>query len=63
MPWGPMGVKVAVLDISLEKAETRAQAVIRSGGTALALKCDVLDAVRLRECCEAISASGGRPIC
>jgi NAD(P)-dependent dehydrogenase (short-subunit alcohol dehydrogenase family) len=58
---GAMGVKVAVLDISLEKAETRAQAVIRSGGSALALKCDVLDAVQLRECGEAISAVWAAP--
>ena len=40
---GTMGVKVAVLDISLEKAEIRAQAVTRSGGSALAFACDVLD--------------------
>jgi NAD(P)-dependent dehydrogenase (short-subunit alcohol dehydrogenase family) len=58
---GAMGVKVAVLDISLEKAETRAQAVIRSGGSALAFACDVLDSVQLRECCEAISAVWGTP--
>ena len=58
---GTMGVKVAVLDISLEKAEIRAQAVIRSGGSALAFACDVLDAVRLRECCEVISAVWGPP--
>jgi NAD(P)-dependent dehydrogenase (short-subunit alcohol dehydrogenase family) len=58
---GTMGVKVAVLDISLEKAEIRAQAITRSGGTALAFGCDVLDAVQLRECCEAISASWGPP--
>jgi len=58
---GTMGVKVAVLDISLEKAEIRAQAVTRSGGTACAFACDVLDAVRLRECCEAISAVWGPP--
>ena len=58
---GAMGVKVAVLDISLEKAEARAQAVIRSGGSALAFACDVLDAVQLRECCEAISAVWGTP--
>jgi NAD(P)-dependent dehydrogenase (short-subunit alcohol dehydrogenase family) len=58
---GAMGVKVAVLDISLEKAEARAQAVVRSGGSALASKCDVLDTVRLRECCEAISAVWGAP--
>ena len=64
-PWpmrlGAMGVKVAVLDISLEKAETRAQAVIRSGGTARAFECDVLDPAQLRECCEAISAVWGTP--
>jgi len=56
---GAMDVKVAVLDISLEKAETRAQAVIRSGGSALAFACDVLDSVQLRECCETISAVWG----
>ncbi|MCE5263079.1 MAG: SDR family oxidoreductase [Deltaproteobacteria bacterium] len=58
---GSMGVKVAVLDISLEKAEARAQAVIRSGGSALALACDVLDPVQLRDCCDAISAAWGTP--
>jgi NAD(P)-dependent dehydrogenase (short-subunit alcohol dehydrogenase family) len=58
---GAMGVKVAVLDISLEKAEARAQAVTRSGKSALAFACDVLDAVQLRECCEAISAVWGAP--
>lgn len=52
---GAMGVKVAVLDISLEKAEIRAHAVTRAGGTARAFQCDVLDAVQLRERCEAIS--------
>ena len=50
---GSMGVKVAVLDISLEKAEARAQAVIRSGGSALAFACDVLDQAQLRGCCDA----------
>jgi NAD(P)-dependent dehydrogenase (short-subunit alcohol dehydrogenase family) len=58
---GIMGVKVAILDISLEKAETRAQAVTRSGGSARAFACDVLDAVRLRECCGTISALWGTP--
>jgi NAD(P)-dependent dehydrogenase (short-subunit alcohol dehydrogenase family) len=47
---GAVGVKVAVLDINLEKAEVRAQSVIRSGGIATALQCDVLDPLRLREC-------------
>ena len=58
---GTMGVKVAVLDISLEKAEARAQAITRSGGTALAYGCDVLDAVQLRQCCDAVSAAWGPP--
>src|ERR1017187_10946752 len=58
---GTMGVKVAVLDISLEKAETRAQAITRSGGAALAIACDVLDAVQLRKSCEAIAAAWGPP--
>ena len=58
---GTMGVKVAVLDISLDKAEVRAQAITRSGGIALALGCDVLDAIQLRQCCEANSADWGPP--
>ncbi|MFA5915440.1 MAG: SDR family NAD(P)-dependent oxidoreductase, partial [Burkholderiales bacterium] len=53
---GAMGVKVAVLDISLEKAESRAQAITRCGGTALAFGCDVLDAVQLRLCRDAVCA-------
>jgi NAD(P)-dependent dehydrogenase (short-subunit alcohol dehydrogenase family) len=58
---GSMGVKVAVLDISMEKAELRAQAVMKSGGTALAFGCDVLDADQLRQCCEAVASAWGPP--
>lgn len=58
---GTMGVKVAVLDISLEKAEIRAQAITRSGGTARAYACDVLDAAQLRQCCDAVSGAWGPP--
>jgi NAD(P)-dependent dehydrogenase (short-subunit alcohol dehydrogenase family) len=58
---GAAGVKVAILDIALEKAEVRAQSVIRSGGTAAALQCDVLDPIRLRECCKAVSDLWGAP--
>jgi len=58
---GTMGVKVAVLDINLEKAEARSLAVIRSGGTAKAFRCDVLDAVQLRECYEAVRSLWGPP--
>ena len=52
---GSMGVKVAVLDIELEKAEARSVRVIQSGGTAKAFRCDVLDAAQVRECYEAVS--------
>jgi NAD(P)-dependent dehydrogenase (short-subunit alcohol dehydrogenase family) len=58
---GPMGVKVGVLDISLEKAETRSRAVVQSGGTAHAFQCDVLDAVQLRECYDAVCSLWGPP--
>jgi NAD(P)-dependent dehydrogenase (short-subunit alcohol dehydrogenase family) len=58
---GMMGVRVAVLDISLEKAEIRAQAVNQSGGTAWAFKCNVLDASELRGCYEAIVSLWGTP--
>jgi len=51
---GTMGVKVAVLDIDLKKAEARSLAVTRSGGTAKAFRCDVLDKDQVRVCYEAI---------
>lgn len=53
---GAMGARVAVLDVSLEKAEIRAQAINQSGGTARAFGCDVLDAAQLRQCSESIAA-------
>lgn len=58
---GTMGVRVAVVDISLEKAQMRAQAIRRRGGTALAFGCDVLDPVELRECSDSILAAWGPP--
>jgi NAD(P)-dependent dehydrogenase (short-subunit alcohol dehydrogenase family) len=58
---GAMGVKVAVLDINLEKAEARSLAVIQSGGTAKAFRCDVLDVVQVRECYEAVCGLWGPP--
>lgn len=58
---GGAGVKVAVLDISLEKAEAAARSVGLAGGTAKALKCNVLDAAELKKCCEEISALWGPP--
>src|SRR5512139_982143 len=58
---GTMGVKVAVLDISLEKAEARSVAVNRSGATAKAFRCDVLNGDQVRECYEAVSSLWGPP--
>jgi NAD(P)-dependent dehydrogenase (short-subunit alcohol dehydrogenase family) len=53
---GAMGARVAVLDLSLEKAQARAQAINESGGSALAFGCDVLDPAQLRRCSDAIAA-------
>jgi NAD(P)-dependent dehydrogenase (short-subunit alcohol dehydrogenase family) len=58
---GAMGVKVAVLDINLERAEARCLTINRSGGTSRAFRCDVLDTVQLRECYKTISSSWGAP--
>jgi NAD(P)-dependent dehydrogenase (short-subunit alcohol dehydrogenase family) len=58
---GAMGVKVAALDIDLKKAEARSSAVTRSGGTAKAFQCDVLDRDQVRECYEAVCRSWGSP--
>ena len=58
---GAMGVKVAVLDISLEKAEARAQSVSRDGGAAEAYGCDILDVDQLRGCYDAVCRKWGPP--
>ncbi len=58
---GAMGVKVAVLDLSLEKAEARAQSVSKAGGAAEAYQCDVLDADQLRKCYDALCRRWGPP--
>ena len=58
---GAMGVKVAVLDISMEKAEARVQSVSRAGGAAEAYQCDVLDADQLRKCYDALCRRWGPP--
>jgi NAD(P)-dependent dehydrogenase (short-subunit alcohol dehydrogenase family) len=58
---GAMGVKVAVLDLRQEKADARAQAITKAGGTARAFGCDVLDKDQLRGCYEAICELWGPP--
>src|SRR5512136_2371616 len=58
---GGAGVKVAVLDISLEKAEARAQSVSKAGGVAEAFRCDVLDVDQLRDCYDVVCRQWGPP--
>ena len=58
---GAMGVNVAVLDIDLEKAKARADAIASRGGSALALRCDVLDPAQLRQCRDAVAATWWPP--
>jgi len=56
---GAMGVKVAVIDISLDKAEARTQAVSRAGGVAEAYRCDILNVDQLRGCYDAVCRQWG----
>ena len=58
---GAMGTRVAVLDLSLERAEARAHAIVKSGGAALAFACDVLDPAQLQRCRDAIADAWGAP--
>jgi NAD(P)-dependent dehydrogenase (short-subunit alcohol dehydrogenase family) len=44
------GVKVALLDLNLEKARERGEAVRKAGGTVKVFACDVLDESQLTEC-------------
>lgn len=56
---GSMGVKVAILDINISKAETIAQKVEQAGGEALAVSCDVLVPDNLLECRRSICSLWG----
>ena len=58
---GAMGVRVAVLDISLEKAQARSQAVAKTGGVAEGYRCDVLDVDQLRNTYDAVCRQWGPP--
>ena len=57
---GSMGSKVAILDISLEKAERTAARIENQGGTAIALACDVLNRADLDACHSAVLDKWGR---
>lgn len=58
---GAMEVKVVLLDIDQEKAEARSRAINESGGTAIALQCDVLDRSLIQKCYEAVCSLWGAP--
>jgi NAD(P)-dependent dehydrogenase (short-subunit alcohol dehydrogenase family) len=47
---GSMGVSVAVLDLRLDKAQLRADSILKAGGVAAAFRCDVLNAEEVRQC-------------
>jgi NAD(P)-dependent dehydrogenase (short-subunit alcohol dehydrogenase family) len=51
---GRMGVAVAILDLSLPAALKVADTITEQGGTAIALKCDVLDKNSIAEAAESI---------
>jgi NAD(P)-dependent dehydrogenase (short-subunit alcohol dehydrogenase family) len=55
------GARVAVLDLSLAKAEAVAASIVEAGGEARAFSCDVLDEEGLRRTDEAIRSAWGRP--
>ena len=56
-----VGVHVAVLDIHLEKARAREEAIGKAGGAAKAFGCDVLDETQLRQCYREICSLWGQP--
>ncbi|MGE3309290.1 MAG: SDR family oxidoreductase [Limisphaerales bacterium] len=51
---GGMGVRVAVLDLVLEKAEARAESIRMTGGEALALRCDVTHPSDVEDCYQSV---------
>lgn len=58
---GAMGVRVAILDLSLEKARARAESLTADGGEALALACDVTDPGQVAACYAAVCERWGPP--
>ena len=55
-----LGVKVAVLDVSLQAARRVADEIQAQGGQAIALACDVLDKASLESAQQAVLAAFGR---
>ncbi|KPJ76064.1 MAG: D-mannonate oxidoreductase [Deltaproteobacteria bacterium SG8_13] len=56
---GSMGVKVAILDKQLDNAKKKEKTITDSGGSAMALTCDVLRPDHLKQCYEVISNAWG----
>lgn len=56
---GRLGVKIALLDIDLPAAERRMKVITSGGGTALALRCDVLDEAEVARCYQEICREWG----
>ncbi len=57
---GRLGVKVAVLDLSLEAAQRVAEQIQVAGGTAIAVLCDVLNKASIEAAAEAVLAAFGK---
>jgi NAD(P)-dependent dehydrogenase (short-subunit alcohol dehydrogenase family) len=57
---GSMGVKVAILDLNIINAETTASQIVKAGGQALAISCDVLNSDKLTECSKVICSEWGK---
>jgi NAD(P)-dependent dehydrogenase (short-subunit alcohol dehydrogenase family) len=54
-------VKVALLDLNLDKARERGEAIRKAGGTAKVFACDVLDESQLEECYHEVESDWGPP--
>jgi NAD(P)-dependent dehydrogenase (short-subunit alcohol dehydrogenase family) len=58
---GENGVKVAVIDLSIEKAREREASIVKAGGKAKAFACDALDEKQLAACYEEVCKTFGPP--
>jgi NAD(P)-dependent dehydrogenase (short-subunit alcohol dehydrogenase family) len=54
------GVKIAILDISLDKARTVTDEILKEGGDALAIKCDVLNKEEVKSAKEKVIEKYGK---
>jgi len=54
-------VKVAILDLNMEKAQQRGETIRKAGGEVKVLACNVLDEPQLKECYREIESQWGSP--